>query len=230
MMSRQWLVRSGLVATACLLAAGPVWAQRSGGGGGSTHAAPSGRGGANGRGFDGRDFDRRGAGYFHYYPGFYPGFYGYGFGYYPWPYGYTYWGNDPGYYPNYNDYAYPDNGPGPFNPLQYPPPTYVPSADRTPTGPASAQVAVHVPAEAKVWFDGQPTTQTGVNRLFESPPVASGREYAYDIRAQWKENGKDIDRTEHIRVYAGAHLVVDLTKPGDGEKVPMPRDADSADK
>ena len=54
------------------------------------------------------------------------------------------------------------------------------------------------------------TTQTGTNRLFTSPPLTPGTNYAYDVRAQWMDNGKPVDRTKSVAVHAGDQLDVNM--------------------
>ena len=70
-------------------------------------------------------------------------------------------------------------------------------------------INLQVPADAKVWFDGNPTNQTGTARSFESPAVDVGPEYAYQIRMQWKQDGKDVTQTQQVKVHAGD--VINLT-------------------
>jgi len=65
------------------------------------------------------------------------------------------------------------------------------------------RVNLWVPADAKIWFNGSQTHQTGTARSFESPPLAPGQEYAYEIRVQWKRDGKDITQTKQLDVRAG---------------------------
>jgi len=81
---------------------------------------------------------------------------------------------------------------------------------RTPTNAASTKrpvrINLSVPADAKIWFDGSQTNQTGTARIFESPPLTGGREYTYLIRIQWKHDGKDITQTRQLIVHAG-HVV-----------------------
>jgi uncharacterized protein (TIGR03000 family) len=77
--------------------------------------------------------------------------------------------------------------------------------------PNTAQVRVIVPtSDAKVWFDESPTRQRGRDRLFESPELKPGRQYSYDIKAQWKENGRDVSRVMHVGVRANAFVTVDF--------------------
>ena len=64
-------------------------------------------------------------------------------------------------------------------------------------------VNLRVPSDAKIWFDGSQTNQTGTIRSFKSPSVAVGPEYAYQIRIQWKQDGKDVTQTRQINVHAG---------------------------
>jgi uncharacterized protein (TIGR03000 family) len=77
----------------------------------------------------------------------------------------------------------------------------------TPTNATSTKrpvrINLRVPVDAKIWFDGNQTNQTGTARSFESPPLAGGGESTYQIRIQWKQDGKDITQTRQIIVHAG---------------------------
>jgi uncharacterized protein (TIGR03000 family) len=75
------------------------------------------------------------------------------------------------------------------------------------------RVNLRVPSDAKIWFDGSRTNQTGMTRTFESPPVPIGPEYAYQVRIQWKRDGKDITQTRQINVHAGDVINVTLGSP-----------------
>jgi uncharacterized protein (TIGR03000 family) len=75
------------------------------------------------------------------------------------------------------------------------------------------RVNLQVPSDAKIWFDGSQTNQNGTMRSFESAPVAAGPEYAYQIRIQWKENGKDVTQTRQIKVHAGDVINLTLGSP-----------------
>ena len=75
------------------------------------------------------------------------------------------------------------------------------------------RVNVQVPSDAKMWFDGSQTNQTGATRSFESPPMAVGPEYAYQIQIQWKQNGKDVTQTRQIKVHAGDVINLTLGAP-----------------
>ena len=65
------------------------------------------------------------------------------------------------------------------------------------------RINLRVPADAKIWFDGSQTIQTGAARSFASPPLAAGSEYAYQIRIQWNRDGKEVTQSRQIIVHAG---------------------------
>ncbi len=77
---------------------------------------------------------------------------------------------------------------------------------------ASATIVVQVPADAKVYFDEQPTQQTGALRTFVTPPLPSAKEFHYDLKAEVVREGKVRSKTERITVRAGQTTRVDLTK------------------
>jgi uncharacterized protein (TIGR03000 family) len=68
-----------------------------------------------------------------------------------------------------------------------------------------------VPADAKIWFDDSPTSQTGTARSYLSPPLDQSHEYTYQIRMRWKQDGKDLTQTKQVKVHAGdvIHLALD---------------------
>jgi uncharacterized protein (TIGR03000 family) len=76
-----------------------------------------------------------------------------------------------------------------------------------------ARVTVTVPADAAVYFDGVPTTETGTERTYKTPPLKKGTNFYYSLRARWTENGQPVDRTRKVIVKAGAHVRVDFTSP-----------------
>jgi len=77
---------------------------------------------------------------------------------------------------------------------------------------APARIVVHVPtANARIWFQGNPTSRTGLTREFESPPLEAGSPYHYTVRASWMSGGKQVNREQRIRVRAGDRAEVDFT-------------------
>jgi uncharacterized protein (TIGR03000 family) len=74
----------------------------------------------------------------------------------------------------------------------------------------AAMIAVRVPPDAEIWFDGKKTSQTGPVRYFETPALAPGHDYAYEIRARWKENGHEVERTRSVIVHPGDRLALNF--------------------
>jgi uncharacterized protein (TIGR03000 family) len=70
---------------------------------------------------------------------------------------------------------------------------------------------MHVPQNARVWIEGEATSQSGAERTFVSPSLTPGSQYVYHIRAQWDDNGKAVERKREVKVYAGTLLNLDLT-------------------
>jgi uncharacterized protein (TIGR03000 family) len=157
-----------------------------------------------------------------------PGYYGYGpgYSYSGWPgyrssyyYGPTWWG--PGYRTSY--YSSPSYYSAPAyysmpsysysRPVQYAVSTQVESG-----APARghAQVRVLVPADAVVTFDGNATRQTGTDRLFVTPPLEAGRNYIYQIRAEWLESGQKVTRSVDRDIHAGDMINVDFLTQREG--------------
>jgi uncharacterized protein (TIGR03000 family) len=124
----------------------------------------------------------------------------------------------PGYYSAYN-YA-------PYYTPSYSMPYYGEATVQTPliqsqsfySGPPANQavtVRVQVPAaNAQVWFGDSATTQQGVERVFQSPPLVPGKTYQYAIKAQWMENGKAVTRERQVDVTAGQTVDVDFRDRG----------------
>jgi uncharacterized protein (TIGR03000 family) len=70
----------------------------------------------------------------------------------------------------------------------------------------SVHIELLVPVNAKVVFDGSPTTETGEKRRYVSPPLAVGREYTYVLTVTWQGNVV----TKELRVRPGKVNKVDL--------------------
>jgi uncharacterized protein (TIGR03000 family) len=135
------------------------------------------------------------------------------------PYGYRNWdwSSSPSYSPSFSNYYVP-----PINYYAYPMYNTAPSANYSygayaPAQDNEARIRVVVPQDAKVWFDNKATKQSGSQRHFESPALTPGKQYSYDVKAQWKdENGKEVTQTRHIDVGANTNVTVDFTQPKSG--------------
>jgi uncharacterized protein (TIGR03000 family) len=155
------------------------------------------------------------------------------------PYGYGYgggygnfyrpWGGGYGYnYPFYGRYNYP-YGYGYNYGNYYVPNTYYYTQPYTYTSPATAYypaqttvaapantatINVTVPENAEVWVDGLRTTQTGSNRVFQTPPLTPGVQYSYELRATWMANGSPVTQTRNVSVQANQSTAVNMmTEP-----------------
>jgi len=74
----------------------------------------------------------------------------------------------------------------------------------SPAAPADrAVLALQVPADAKIWVQGEATKQDGAVRTFVSPPLEPGKTYTYAVKAQWTENGKPVEQSQNVTVRAG---------------------------
>jgi uncharacterized protein (TIGR03000 family) len=146
-----------------------------------------------------------GSGYYGYWNPYYSG-YGYPYSYSNTDYGYSYpdYGNT---YPDYSGYdviapqttvsGYPATEPAP-NPVPV----------------TSARLTIQLPADARLWIDGQPTNQTGAVRTFETPAnLNPGRTYNYHLHAEWTENGQVVARDRDLSFQAGNQAVVNMTVP-----------------
>jgi uncharacterized protein (TIGR03000 family) len=79
--------------------------------------------------------------------------------------------------------------------------------------PSNAVISVKVPARAKVWFDDDPTSSTGTDRVYHSPPLQRGKRYHYTVRARWTEDGKPVTQSRKVYFRAGEQVMVDFLKP-----------------
>jgi len=74
-----------------------------------------------------------------------------------------------------------------------------------------ARITVHVPADAKVYADGRPSTQTGPVRTFETPALAAGRDYNYTLTVETVVDGEVRQASRRVTVRAGWNTPADFT-------------------
>jgi uncharacterized protein (TIGR03000 family) len=159
--------------------------------------------------------------YYGYGSGYYgSGYYGsgyYGNRYYSPYYGSNYgWGNryySPGYYSSYYSPSYYDSGYSYSYPSTSYPSTsfYYTPAETAQRNDDSAQIRVIVPdANARVWFDGTQTQQTGTDRLFHTPPLNASVSNSYRIRASWTQGGQEVTQERVVNVTPGGTAVADF--------------------
>jgi len=117
--------------------------------------------------------------------------------------GYSY---SPGYYYSTPDYVYVDP---PADPI------YRQSGYADPN---VAHITVLVPnTNATIWFDDAPTSQTGMQRYFDTPALQ--RPGTYTIKARWTDGARTVDQQRTVTVQPGQSLTVDFR----GEQLPTPK-------
>jgi uncharacterized protein (TIGR03000 family) len=79
-------------------------------------------------------------------------------------------------------------------------------------GPANIHVAL--PADATLTIDGLPTKSTSASRWFVTPPLAAGKSFAYNLKAEFVREGKTITVEEKVWVRAGRETDVFLDVAG----------------
>ena len=80
-----------------------------------------------------------------------------------------------------------------------------PSSDAKPTG-TGASIKLRLPADSKLYIDGQLITVGGTERVFTTPVLAPGQKFYYDARAELMINGSLVVEEKKLIVEAGANL------------------------
>jgi uncharacterized protein (TIGR03000 family) len=76
--------------------------------------------------------------------------------------------------------------------------------------PDAALVVAHLPEDARIWFEEEPTKQTGTLRQFVSPPLTAGKSYTYTVRVEWPEDGQWVSQAHSFPVHAGDVHCIDI--------------------
>ena len=74
----------------------------------------------------------------------------------------------------------------------------------------SALLIAHLPEDAQIFVQDQPTTQTGNLRQFLSPALVPGSKYAYTVRVRWHENGQWVEHMHTFPIQAGEAHCIDV--------------------
>jgi uncharacterized protein (TIGR03000 family) len=121
----------------------------------------------------------------------------------------------------YPAYSYPAYG-VPAGPVIVTPPagTEVPAApaptDKDKKGKGgegnSASLKFQLPADAKLYVDGQPTAGTGAERAFFTPTLVPGQKYFYDVKAEITVAGQVVVEERRVIVEAGAEVTESFAK------------------
>ena len=77
------------------------------------------------------------------------------------------------------------------------------------------QVVVRVPANAKLYADGQATTIGGTERVFQTPELSAGRDFQYTLKIEYTEGTETKTATKQVLVRGGHRTLVDFTSATD---------------
>ena len=89
-------------------------------------------------------------------------------------------------------------------------------------GSGASQVTVLLPnPDAEIWFDGSATTQRGMQRIFNTPPLETGN-YVYNVKARWTEDGRTVNQDRRVEIRPGQPVLVDF-RMNQTERVAPPR-------
>jgi uncharacterized protein (TIGR03000 family) len=80
-------------------------------------------------------------------------------------------------------------------------------------GESPATLHVLLPADATLTVDGHPTRSLTSDRWFISPPLEEGRDFHYDLRAQFPHGGEVVTVERTVTVRAGEETTVRLESP-----------------
>jgi uncharacterized protein (TIGR03000 family) len=103
------------------------------------------------------------------------------------------------FYPSFYAPQFAYQQPGAMNSYQS---LYSPQA----SGERSAMLNISAPPNAEIWFgETKMTAQNGNSplRQFASPPLTLGRDYSYEIKVRWTEDGQPVTQNRTVGVHAG---------------------------
>lgn len=75
-----------------------------------------------------------------------------------------------------------------------------------------ALVVAHVPEDAQVYIDGEPTKQRGMLRQYLTPNLDPAKHYALTVRVVWPEGGEWVSQMNRFEVRAGGVHCVDVVR------------------
>jgi len=78
---------------------------------------------------------------------------------------------------------------------------------------APATIVVSLPAEAKLTINHTPSRSTATTRRFVTPPLPSGKDFYYTLKAEVVRDGQPVEMTRRVTVRAGAETRVAFESP-----------------
>jgi uncharacterized protein (TIGR03000 family) len=70
------------------------------------------------------------------------------------------------------------------------------------TNTNTAKLSLQVPVNAEVYLNDKKTEETGTLRVYESPQLTGGKQYKFDVRIVWTENGKQVEEKRQLTMSA----------------------------
>lgn len=81
------------------------------------------------------------------------------------------------------------------------------------TGSLPATLIVSLPVDATLTIDDHPTTSSSASRIFTTPPLQTGSEYSYTLRAQIMREGRPVAVSRQVAVRPGEQTQIRLDFP-----------------
>jgi uncharacterized protein (TIGR03000 family) len=76
-----------------------------------------------------------------------------------------------------------------------------------------SKVRVYLPtADARLYFDGTLTRETGPERVFRAPGLDGNKRYGYRLLAVWVENGREVTHEANIAFWGGDDVAVSFRR------------------
>jgi len=75
---------------------------------------------------------------------------------------------------------------------------------------APATIVVSLPAEARLLIDDEATASTSAQRVFVSPNLNPGRDFHYNLKAEFVRDGRTLAVSKEVAVRAGNQTQVTL--------------------
>jgi uncharacterized protein (TIGR03000 family) len=79
--------------------------------------------------------------------------------------------------------------------------------------PRTARVTVRLPADARLFVDGEFCPLTSATRSFNTPALQPGKEYTYHLRRAVPRNGVRRVQSQRVGFSAGRSVTVDFNEP-----------------
>lgn len=75
---------------------------------------------------------------------------------------------------------------------------------------APARITVRLPADARLFVNGEACTLTSTTRSFETPRLEAGKDYAYTFKAEVVRDGRTRSEDRRVVFQAGKQVTVDF--------------------